>query len=124
MVNKNKYKRQYHANKVTGIAKLKKGKYYTATEMRVKLFGEIKTDDEFIAKKLELVSNNDLGEKMDTISSELGKYIKHSKKWRVIQIVFGIGLGLTSLGLFVYGKIQIDTFFDLLKLMASSFGLA
>jgi len=134
MVNKNKCKRQYHANKVkkaaTSLISSKKAEFNSYIDEYIDernknniSFLKTKEEEYDISNKLENVTNNDLGAKIDTISSELSKYIKHSKKFRLIQIVFGIGLGLTSLGLFIYGKIKIDTFMDLLKVGLSTFGL-
>ena len=113
-----------YANKNQLIDRLERGRYYTPAEMKHKLFEIRKEEENIIDEKLYNVTNTDLSDKLDTISSILGKYIKHSKKWLFIRNVGGLMIGFVSIGLFVYGKIRIDTLFDLLKLVGSSIGLS
>ena len=152
MVNKTKYKRQYHAKKSKKniddliilekadfnshleeymnsntesdvLNRIEKGIYFTAEEMRSKLFQKTKEDEKYIGNKLDKISNLDLADKLDGISTNLNKYIKHSKKWLILRIGGGISIGVISLGLFVYGKIKLDTLIELLKVIGSSIGL-
>lgn len=118
----NKYKRQYYAKKFkktkSGLINSKKAELNTLSS-----FQEIKNDEDYIEKKLNEVTNMHLADKLDNLSLDLSKYIKYSKKWLLLRVIGGVSIAIISLGLFIYGKIKLETLIDLLKMIGSGLGL-
>ena len=132
-LSKNRIKRIYHSRKGKSVvnkvmeeliesfnntseeqSKLNNNKYISDESMKKIVFAKLKDDHPEIGTKIEEEpTNKELKTQLDEMHRMLKRYIKHSTfKMKALVLFYSVWF-FASVGLFIYGKIQLETLIDI-----------